>query len=105
MSRDCRVRLRFTFGVNYENGCGTVVSFNLDNRRCRFFTHFSHRFELRRDVVAKRALHVPTSRRQHFLKREAVFFDVLVYSGCSAFRFPSARSDPSGLTDTVGDPT
>jgi hypothetical protein len=48
---------------------------------------------------------VPTSRRQHFLKREAVFFDVLVYSGCSAFRFPSARSDPSGLTDTVGDPT
>jgi hypothetical protein len=31
--------------------------------------------------------------RQHFLKREAVFFVVLVYSGCSASRFPSARSD------------
>jgi hypothetical protein len=31
--------------------------------------------------------------RQHFLKRDAVFLDVLVYSGCSAFRFPSARSD------------
>jgi len=31
--------------------------------------------------------------RQHFLKRDAVFFDVLVYSGCSASRFPSARSD------------
>ena len=31
--------------------------------------------------------------RQHFLKQDAVFFDVLVYSGCSAFRFPSARSD------------
>jgi len=30
---------------------------------------------------------------QHFLKRDAVFFNVLVYSGCSAFRFPSARSD------------
>ena len=31
--------------------------------------------------------------RQHFLKQDAVFFNVLVYSGCSAFRFPSARSD------------
>jgi hypothetical protein len=31
--------------------------------------------------------------RQHFLKQDAVFLDVLVYSGCSAFRFPSARSD------------
>jgi hypothetical protein len=31
--------------------------------------------------------------RQYFLKREAVFFVVLVYSGCSASRFPSARSD------------
>jgi hypothetical protein len=30
---------------------------------------------------------------QHFLKQGAVFFDVLVYSGCSAFRFPNARSD------------
>jgi hypothetical protein len=29
-------------------------------------------------VVASRA---PTSRRQHFLKRDAVFFNVLVYSG------------------------
>jgi len=32
------------------------------------------------------------SARQHFLKRDAVFCNVLVYSGCSAFRFPSARS-------------
>jgi hypothetical protein len=30
---------------------------------------------------------------QHFLKREAVFFNVLVYSECRAFRFPSAHSD------------
>ena len=44
-------------------------------------------------VVASCALHALTSRRQHFLKRDAVFFNVLVYSGCSAFRFPSARSD------------
>jgi hypothetical protein len=39
---------------------------------------------------ASRAL---TSARQHFLKRDAVFLSVLVYSGCSASRFPSARSD------------
>ena len=44
-------------------------------------------------VVASRALRALTSRRQHFLKRDAVFSNVLVYSGCSAFRFPSARSD------------
>lgn len=30
---------------------------------------------------------------QHFLKRDAVFFNVLVYSECRAFRFPSAHSD------------
>jgi hypothetical protein len=47
--------------------------------RCRAF-----------DDATARAL---TSLRQHFLKLEAVFFDVLVYSGCSASRFPSARSD------------
>jgi hypothetical protein len=42
------------------------------------------------DVVALRAL---TLLRQHFFKREAVFLNALVYSGCSASRFPSARSD------------
>jgi hypothetical protein len=31
--------------------------------------------------------------RQRFVKQDSVFFNVLVYSGCSAFRFPSARSD------------
>ena len=31
--------------------------------------------------------------RQHFLKLDAVFLIALVYSGCSASRFPSARSD------------
>jgi hypothetical protein len=44
-------------------------------------------------VVEQRASRVRASERQHFLKRDAVFFDVLVYSGCSASRFPSARSD------------
>jgi hypothetical protein len=42
------------------------------------------------DRRASRAL---DPRRQYFLKREAVFFTVLVYSGWSASRFPSARSD------------
>jgi hypothetical protein len=42
------------------------------------------------DVDASHAL---TLLRQHFLKRDAVFLNALVYSGCSAFRFPSARSD------------
>jgi hypothetical protein len=44
-------------------------------------------------VVDDRALRAFIHARQHFLKRDAVFFNVLVYSGCSAFRFPSARSD------------
>jgi hypothetical protein len=44
-------------------------------------------------VIARDAARVATSVRQHFLKQDAVFFDVLVYSGWSAFRFPDARSD------------
>jgi hypothetical protein len=44
-------------------------------------------------VVDERAWSAPALARQHFLKRDTVFFNVLVYSGCSAFRFPSARSD------------
>src|SRR3954449_13320665 len=44
-------------------------------------------------IVIERAARALTSARQHFLKRDAVFFNVLVYSGCSAFRFPNARSD------------
>jgi hypothetical protein len=44
-------------------------------------------------VVAERVARAPTLPRQHFLKRDAVFSNVLVYSGCSAYRFPNARSD------------
>jgi hypothetical protein len=47
----------------------------------------------RRRVVVERVLRAPTLARQHFLKRDAVFCNVLVYSGCSAYRFPNARSD------------
>jgi hypothetical protein len=44
-------------------------------------------------VVVERVLRAPRLVRQHFLKRDAVFSNVLVYSGCSAYRFPNARSD------------
>jgi hypothetical protein len=93
MSRDEVARAQFVDDVNHENACGTGVSCNLDNRRCSNFGYFSHRLEARCDVVAMRALPAPASPPQHFLKRDSVFFDVLVYSGCSAFRFPGARSD------------
>jgi hypothetical protein len=43
--------------------------------------------------AVRRASSAPPLARQHFLKPDTVFFNVLVYSGCSAFRFPSARSD------------
>jgi hypothetical protein len=63
---------------------------NAAARRCgNFFITARARCEVT-DVGASRALTFP---RQHFLKWEAVFLNVLVYSGCSASRFPSARSD------------
>ena len=58
---------------------------------------FSHAtcgiLRMHRGVVDEHALRAFIHARQHFLKRDAVFLSVLVYSGCSAFRFPSARSD------------
>ena len=79
--------------MDSENTCGTVVSCNIDNR-IRGFSR-ALRIELRMHcrVVDQRATRALAMLRQHFLKREAVFLSVLVYSGCSAFRFPSARSD------------
>ena len=47
---------------------------------------------LRCFVAGACGLRVLALQRQHFLKQGAVFFDVLVYSESSAFRFPSARS-------------
>ena len=43
-------------------------------------------------AVEQRASRALIHARQHFVKQDSVFLDVLVYSGCSAFRFPSARS-------------
>ena len=48
-----------------------------------------------RGVVDARGSRAPALARQHFLKRDAVFLSALVYSGCSAFRFPSARTTKS----------
>jgi len=45
-----------------------------------------------RAVVEQRWSPLPIHARQHFVKQDSVFLDVLVYSGWSAFRFPSARS-------------
>ena len=44
-------------------------------------------------VIDRREARALAPARQHFLKQDTVFSNVLVYSGCSASRFPSARSD------------
>ena len=48
---------------------------------------------MKHGVVDERTSRALAPVRQYFLKPDAVFFNVLVYLGCSAFRFPSARSD------------
>jgi hypothetical protein len=76
-----------------ENTCGTAASCKLTIAGVAF-SRAAH-------VVARKhcgaadqpASHVRASARQHFLKWDAVFYHVLVYSGCSASRFPSARSN------------
>jgi len=55
-----------------------------------------------RNVVEWRASRLLIRARQHFVKQDSVFLDVLVYSGCSAFRFPSARSELSHHTTLGG---
>ena len=74
-----------------ENTCGTAASCKL--------TIAGVAFSRATRVVARKhcgaadrpASNVRGSARQHFLKWDAVFYHVLVYSGCSASRFPSAR--------------
>jgi hypothetical protein len=76
-----------------ENTCGTGASCDIDSRRYLFSRAIRLLARMVCGVVDRRALRALALARQHFLKRDAVFFNVLVYSGCSAFRFPSARSD------------
>jgi hypothetical protein len=67
-----------------------------NSRRRRIVLHASRR------LASRSALRSLASARQHFFKRDAVFFGVLVYSGCRASRFPSARSMYSHLTWSEG---
>ena len=73
--------------------CSTGISCNLDKCRRRVFGRF--RRSMRRYVSSydwgRRA--TAPLRHQHFLKRDTVFLKSLVYSECSAFRFPGARSE------------
>ena len=46
-----------------------------------------------RSRVDRRDARALVSSRQRFLKGPPVFFHMLVYSECRAFRFPNARSD------------
>jgi hypothetical protein len=75
------------------NTCGTSISCDIDSLRCLFSRAVRMLARLVCGVVDQRSSRALALARQHFLKRDAVFFNVLVYSGCSAFRFPSARSD------------
>jgi hypothetical protein len=70
-----------------------VVSCNIDNRVGGFSRALRIDLRMLCGVVAERASRARRLARQHFLKRDAVFYHALVYSECSASRFPSARSD------------
>jgi hypothetical protein len=76
----------------FGNDCGTVASCELKISGVVFsrVTRIVAREQCR--AAVEPAPFVRASLRQHFLKRDAVFSTVLVYSGCSASRFPSARS-------------
>jgi hypothetical protein len=76
-----------------ENDCGTGVSCDIDNRMLKFSRVSRAVARMFLDVDDECAPSALASLRQHFLKLDAVFLHVLVYSGCSASRFPSARSD------------
>jgi hypothetical protein len=93
MSRnDTREVLR-ALRTNTENLCGARAFCNIDICDVEFSRVIRIAPDARRRVVVERVLRAPTLPRQHFLKRDAVFSNVLVYSGCSAYRFPNARSD------------
>jgi hypothetical protein len=79
--------------VAHENACGTGASCTLAISLGGFSRISRSNAPTSRRVAGQRALCIALHTRQYFLKRDSVFFDVLVYSGCSAFRFPSARSD------------
>ena len=76
-----------------ENTCGTAASCKLTIAGVAFSRATCVVARKHRGAADQPASRVRASACQHFLKWDAVFYHVLVYSGCSAFRFPSARSN------------
>jgi|SRR5450631_109846 hypothetical protein len=76
-----------------ENTCGTAASCKLTIAGVAFSRASRVVARKHRGAADQPASRVRASACQHFLKWDAVFYHVLVYSGCSAFRFPSARSN------------
>jgi hypothetical protein len=92
-TRDDIDRTSIASYTDLRNCCGAVAFFNFSNidaNRCGVFFFDARTCCGVADGSASRLLALL---RQHFLKREAVFLNVLVYSRGSAFRFPSARDD------------
>jgi hypothetical protein len=79
--------------ANNRNNCGTVAFCNSGGQAAGFSCIIRIVARARCRVVDQRAPPARAPARQHFLKLDTVFSYVLVYSGCSASRFPSARSD------------
>jgi hypothetical protein len=63
-----------------ENRCSAGLSCNLDFRQRRRRADFFVGLRALRRVVDRSASRAAGPLRQHFLKLDAVFFDVLVYS-------------------------
>jgi hypothetical protein len=91
-SRACR-RVSIDQGANSRNNCSTGAFCIPTIFRAAFSRGIRIIARVHCRVVDRRASRARTPPSQHFLKQDSVFFDALVYSGCSAFRFPSARSD------------
>jgi hypothetical protein len=71
--------------VIFENRCYAAASCNIAIRRRSFWRILRFAAQIICRVDCDRASHALASSRKHFLKRDAVFFDVLVYSECGAF--------------------
>src|SRR5476649_1339751 len=74
--------------VNSRSDCGAGASVVFAFAGVRFSCAVRVVARMYRCVADQRASRALTPTRQHFLKQDSVFFNVLVYSGCSAFRFP-----------------
>jgi hypothetical protein len=71
--RECKTRIQ-------ESTAAQAFPAHLTNADVGGVGVFCIRFSMRRVVAANHADHARVSVRQHFLKRDPVFFNVLVYS-------------------------